>query len=99
MTSQAGPVPDGGGAVESRAPAVPRILTVEAMRSPGLRLINRRELLALVPLSERTILEMERRGAFPQRFTLTPRQVAWDVREIERWMAACREARGKISAP
>jgi prophage regulatory protein len=69
------------------------------MKSPGLRLINRRELLALVPLSERTILEMERGGAFPRRFTLTPRQVAWDLREIERWMAGRREARGKIAAP
>ena len=53
-----------------------RDLTFEEMKKPGKVLINRKQLLGMVPLSERTILDMEKRGEFPRRFAITPRLVA-----------------------
>lgn len=49
-------------------------------------LINRKTLLAMIPLSERTIYNLEQRGEFPRRIALTSRNVAWDLREIENWI-------------
>lgn len=51
-------------------------------------LINRKKLLAMIPLSERTIFNMEQRGEFPRRIALTSRNVAWDLAEIEEWIEA-----------
>ena len=51
-------------------------------------LINRKKLLAMIPLSERTIFNMEQRGEFPRRITLTSRNVAWDLAEVEEWIEA-----------
>ena len=51
-------------------------------------LINRRKLLAIIPLSERTIFNMEQRGEFPRRIALTSRNVAWDLAEVEAWIEA-----------
>ncbi|MCE4361746.1 helix-turn-helix transcriptional regulator [Xanthomonas hortorum] len=56
-------------------------------------LINRKKLLAMIPLSERTIFNMEQRGEFPRRIALTSRNVAWDLAEVEDWIAA-RKASG-----
>lgn len=49
-------------------------------------LINRRTLLAMIPLSDRTIYNMEQRGEFPRRIVLTCRNVAWDLAEVEQWI-------------
>ncbi len=57
-------------------------------------LINRKKLLAMIPLSERTIFNMEQRGEFPRRIALTSRNVAWDLAEIEQWIEA-RKASGE----
>ena len=51
-------------------------------------LINRKKLLAMIPLSERTIFNMEQRGEFPRRIALTSRNVAWDLAEVEGWIEA-----------
>jgi len=51
-------------------------------------LINRKKLLAMIPLSERTIFNMEQRGEFPHRIALTSRNVAWDLAEVEEWIEA-----------
>ena len=51
-------------------------------------LINRKTLLAMIPLSERTIFNMEQRGEFPLRIALTSRNVAWDLAEVELWIEA-----------
>lgn len=51
-------------------------------------LINRKKLLAMIPLSERTIFNMEQRGEFPRRIALTSRNVAWDLAEVEEWIEA-----------
>lgn len=46
-------------------------------------LIDRKTLLAMIPLSDRAIYNMEKRGGFPLRIVLTSRNVAWDLAEIE----------------
>lgn len=59
---------------------------MQAMTSKTL--INRKKLLAMIPLSERTIFNMEQRGEFPRRIALTSRNVAWDLAEVEDWIEA-----------
>lgn len=49
-------------------------------------LINRKKLLTMIPLSDRTIFNLEQRGDFPRRIALTSRNVAWDLAEIEEWI-------------
>lgn len=56
------------------------------------RTLRRTELRKIVPLSDTTIYEMERRGEFPRRFNLTARCVVWDLAEVEAWLASRREA-------
>ncbi len=51
-------------------------------------LINRKKLLSMIPLSERTIFNMEQRGEFPRRIALTSRNVAWELKEVEAWIEA-----------
>ncbi len=51
-------------------------------------LINRKKLHTIIPLSERTIFNMEQRGEFPRRIALTSRNVAWDLEEVEAWIEA-----------
>jgi prophage regulatory protein len=63
-----------------------RKLTHDEMKIPGKTLINRKRLLHIIPLSERTILDMEKRGEFPRRFAISPRLVAWDLQEVEQWI-------------
>lgn len=53
---------------------------------PFRRTIRRHELRKIVPLSETTIYELERRGEFPRRFNLTPRSVVWDLDEVQVWI-------------
>lgn len=65
---------------------------------PFRRTIRRHELRQIVPLSETTIYEMERRGEFPRRFNLTPRCVVWDLDEVERWIEARKQAAHTSSA-
>ena len=63
-----------------REPAPPRIRI-------GLpQTIRRNQLRLLVPLADSTIYEMEQRGEFPRRFSLTSRCVVWDIAEIEAWI-------------
>ncbi len=56
-------------------------------------LINRKKLHSMIPLSERTIFNMEQRGEFPRRIALTSRNVAWDLSDVEAWIEA-RKASG-----
>jgi prophage regulatory protein len=56
------------------------------------RVIRRKELRLLVPLSDTTIYEMEQRGEFPKRFYLTPRCAAWDLGEVQGWIELRRRA-------
>lgn len=54
---------------------------------PGRVVINRKQLLQKVPLSQRAILDMEKRGEFPRRFSISTRVVVWDVAEVDAWIA------------
>ena len=61
---------------------------------PATRAIRRPELRKIEPLTDTTIYEMERRGEFPRRFSLTRCCVVWDLGsgiwdlgEIETWLA------------
>jgi prophage regulatory protein len=48
--------------------------------------VNRKQLLKIIPLSERTIYNMEKRGEFPKRIYLTSRSVVWNLDEIYKWI-------------
>ncbi|MEW6695545.1 MAG: AlpA family phage regulatory protein [Pseudomonadota bacterium] len=76
-----------------------RTIREDELKIPGKVLINRKQLLKIVPLSDRTIFDMEKRGEFPRRFTLTPRSVAWDLREVEAWIEARKAAAQRPKAP
>lgn len=63
------------------------------------RLINRKTLLAMIPLSDRAIYDMEKRGDFPARIALTSRNVAWELSAVEAWIQARKEAAGQAMRP
>jgi prophage regulatory protein len=62
-------------------------------------LINRRTLLAMIPLSDRAIFNMEKRGDFPRRIVLTSRNVAWDLAEVEDWIESRKHAEDQAHRP
>ena len=66
---------------------------------PGKTLINRKTLLAMIPLSDRAIFNMEKRGEFPRRIALTSRNVAWDLTEVEEWIESRKQSREQAERP
>lgn len=76
-----------------------RELTDSEMKKPGRVLINRKQLRKIIPLCDRTIFNMEKRGEFPKRFTITSRMVAWDLHEVEDWIEARQSAGGQSPVP
>jgi prophage regulatory protein len=66
---------------------------------PGKTLINRKTLRAMIPLSDRAIFNMEKRGDFPQRIALTSRNVAWDLEEIEEWIESRKRSGARADRP
>lgn len=76
-----------------------RLLTLSAATVPGRVLIERQQLLKKVPLSMRTIYDMEQRGEFPRRFTISRTRVAWDLAEIDAWIERRQASHGQSSAP
>lgn len=65
----------------------------------GRVLIGRKKLHEMIPLAERTIFNMEQRGEFPRRITLTSRNVAWDLGEVEAWIEARRAQGAQAQRP
>lgn len=61
----------------------PHPLTENDLMVPGRVIINRKQLLRKIPMSDRTILEMEKRGEFPQRSSIATRMVGWDLQEVD----------------
>lgn len=61
-------------------------------------LISKKQLLAIIPLCERTIYNFERDGKFPRRIAISSRKVVWDLSEVEAWIDACRES-GSATRP
>ena len=53
----------------------------------------------MIPLSDRTIYNLEQRGEFPRRIVLTSRSVAWDLAEVENWIEEKRRAALKAARP
>ncbi|ECC8752261.1 helix-turn-helix transcriptional regulator [Klebsiella pneumoniae] len=51
-------------------------------------LIDKKRLLEIIPFSERTIFDLEKKGAFPRRIALSSRKVVWDLAEILEWLDA-----------
>ena len=66
---------------------------------PRVTLINRKTLLAMIPLSDRAIFDMEKRGDFPRRIVLTSRNVAWDLAEVEQWIESRKESEEQANRP
>lgn len=60
-------------------------------------LIDRKTLFAMIPLSDRAIYNMEKRGEFPHRIVLTSRKVAWGLAEVELWIEARKQSSDKAS--
>ena len=65
----------------------------------GKTLISRRTLLTMIPLSDRTIYNLEKRGEFPRRIVLTSRNVAWDLAEVEHWIEERKQSDTKAIRP
>ena len=61
-----------------------------------IRLINRKTLHSMIPLAERTIYDMEKRGDFPCRIALTSRNVAWDLNEVQAWIESRKAANEQV---
>ncbi|WP_285422457.1 AlpA family transcriptional regulator [Pseudomonas sp. efr-133-TYG-103a] len=55
-------------------------------------LIDKKTLLAMIPLCERTIYNFESKGKFPRRIAISSRKVVWDLAEVEDWIDACKGA-------
>lgn len=62
-------------------------------------LINRKTLLAMIPLSDRTIFDLEKRGDFPRRIVLSSRSVAWDLTEVENWIEQRKQSGNQARRP
>jgi prophage regulatory protein len=50
------------------------------------QLIDKKKLREIVPLSDRTIDELEKKGRFPKRFALTSNRVVWDMDDVVEWI-------------
>lgn len=66
---------------------------------PTKRLIDKKTLHAMVPLSERTIFDMEKKGEFPKRFALSANRVVWDLDDVVTWMDARKFAGLQVARP
>lgn len=64
-----------------------------------IKLINRKTLHDMIPLSERAIYDMEQRGEFPKRIALTTRNVAWDSGEVAAWVQARKDGGAQAARP
>jgi len=63
------------------------------------QLINKKALHAMVPLSERTIDALEKKGEFPRRFVLSARSVVWDRDDVLAWIESRKAASQQSPRP
>lgn len=61
-------------------------------RKASKALISKKQLLSMIPLSERTIYNFEKQGKFPRRIALSSRKVVWDLAEVEAWIDTCKHS-------
>ena len=64
-----------------------------------MQLINKKTLLGMIPLSEKAIYNMEKRGDFPKRIALTTRNVAWDLAEVTAWIEGRKSSGNQAARP
>ena len=64
-----------------------------------MQLINKKTLLGMIPLSEKAIYNMEKRGDFPKRIALTSRNVAWDLDEVTGWIESRKASGAQATRP
>lgn len=57
-----------------------------SLARPGRTLIGKSKVREKVGLSDRTIYNLERDGAFPRRVALSANRVAWFEDEIDHWL-------------
>jgi predicted DNA-binding transcriptional regulator AlpA len=57
------------------------------------RIIDRHELVRLVPYSINHILRLEAQGQFPERIKLGASRVGWSLAEVMDWIAERKDAR------
>jgi prophage regulatory protein len=62
------------------------------LRKSSKVLISKKQLLAMIPLCERTIYNFEKQGKFPRRIAVSSRKVVWDLEEVETWIDTCRHS-------
>jgi prophage regulatory protein len=82
--------------VTAMADEQPASLEEKRFLPPGRILINRKQLRQKIPVCDRTILDMEKRGEFPRRF-LVGHKVVWDLLEVDTWIAVQHKARAKTT--
>ena len=59
--------------------------------------VKRSELVEMIPLSFRTIENMERAGEFPQRIRLSPKRIVWSRQELNEWLQKLKDTRENIT--
>jgi prophage regulatory protein len=52
------------------------------------RIINKEQLLQIVPYTPQHILRLEKMKQFPQRINIGTRRVGWYLSEVEAWLRA-----------
>lgn len=62
-------------------------------------LIKKKQLLAKVPLSDRHILDLEKKDQFPKRIVLSARCVAWIEEEVDAWIENRRSSSDRPQRP
>ncbi|CAE6695541.1 hypothetical protein R75465_00218 [Paraburkholderia aspalathi] len=69
------------------------------MHQKNIKLIDKKALLAMIPLAERAIDRLEKEGRFPRRMALTNYKVAWDLAEVEAWIESRRGGKAHRPGP
>ena len=62
------------------------------------RIISKRELRQIIPLSPQHILRLEKLNRFPKRIRIGARRVGWRLSDVIAWIAE-REAQSRGAAP
>lgn len=60
------------------------------------RLINEKEVLALIGLSRSTLWRLERAGQFPSRLQVSTRAVRWNLAEVLEWIESRQRVNHKL---
>ena len=61
------------------------------------RIITKKHLRLLVPLSDTQIARLEKAGEFPKRIKLGLGRVGWVLNEIDEWIEARKDDREKVT--